>query len=105
MRNWQPYCMGIMAESHPNPECRSFHFKIKLLNGDDYITDYWINNPQKPILTYAMVSALRKIEGVKKVSAWPYEIHIERAPLYTWEELEPAIKLAMAKYYPSKSAV
>ena len=104
MRNWKPFCMGTMIESHPNPEFRTVHFKIKILNGDDYIGEYGSQLTKKRILTMAMIDALKKIEGVKAVSVKPYEIDIKLAPMYSWEELVPAIKSVMAKYYPSKSA-
>jgi len=103
MGHMQPFCMDIQVETHPNPDVRTFHFRPKLVNDRDYVSD--MDEPhEKPVLTGAMIRKLRAIFGIKEVSCWPYQITISRAPLYTWEELAPAIKLVMATYYPSRAA-
>ena len=103
---YNKWISGGQVESHPNPQCQTFHMRHELVpQGRWYSNDSCASNEWKegdPYLTRVLVKAIQKIPGVKSVSVHQYEISIIKADAFTFPELYPAIKLAMAKYLPAQ---
>ena len=99
------YCLEIKVKSHPNQNCKTFHCRQKLLGYGKYAKyvadlDETYNNKKLPVLTQAIIDNLRETIGVKRVTCWPYEVNIEKATAYTWEEIDAKIRKIFATYLP-----
>jgi hypothetical protein len=100
----QDFIFGGKIEAPGNPEYRVFHMRHRLMKQggwfsfDSLLGCKWNENALP--CTKMVATALNAIHGVKNVSVKPYEFSVEKASAFTWEQLMPAIKLAMAKYLP-----
>lgn len=79
---------GILVETFPNEQIRTWHTRNRLCGQG---LDGSCN-------AKSLIKELRLIDGIKKANCWPYEISIEKAKTYTWEELESIILYLMVKY-------
>lgn len=102
----QDYILGIKVESHPNTNSRTYHVRHRMvperISGYICGTDYPDSKEKQdfPVLTWAIVNALRDIPGIRRVSAWPYEITIEKGNAFTWKEIEPFVTPIFVSYHP-----
>ena len=92
---------GLLVETFPNEQIRAWHTRSRLCcqGLDGHCFEY--DDPDKRNLSNnakSLIKELRLIDGIKKANCWPYEINIEKAKTYTWEELEPIILYLMVKY-------
>jgi hypothetical protein len=103
----EKFIFGGVVETHPgNNNYRSFHMKHQLINKEDWFSFEYLGsesgNPKNLLpCIYITATALYNIQGIKSVAVRPYNFSLSKAEAYTWEELYPAIKLAMAKYLPA----
>jgi hypothetical protein len=92
---------GLLVETFPNEQIRAWCTRSRLCGQGSDGNCFEFDDPDKRNLsknTKSLIKELCFINGIKKASCWPYEIRIEKAKTYTWEELEPIILYLMVKY-------
>ena len=100
------FIFGGVVETHPNSQHRTFHMKHQLVEKNKWFPFQYLGTEladEKVLLPCSKITghALHKIPGVKDVTLRPFEVGITKAEAYTWDELYPSIKLAIAKYLPA----
>jgi len=48
---------------------------------------------------HPLFKAIRRIKGVLKTSSDQYELHVEKASLFSWDEILPKVRRAIRKHY------
>jgi len=105
--NHQPilnfFCEGVSCEICLNPEIKPFHLRTKILKENTRIFDPTSldDDTHTPIMTKTLIKKLQKVLGVNGVSVFPYEIIIEKAKKYAWDEMDEQIKKIFAMYLPA----
>jgi hypothetical protein len=48
---------------------------------------------------HPLIKAIRRARGVLKVNSSRYQLRVEKAELFTWDEILPKIRTALKKYF------
>ena len=94
--NWNMACdstvfgsqvMRIKWEIVPNPDCRTIHVDDPLFNHFKCDSLENLEGSQKEL-----VVNLKSILGISDVSVWPYRIHITKAKVFDWKEVDSKVE-------------
>ena len=70
-------------EFHPNPICATLHISERVTDRFKYFTNPCDDLEEQP----EFVKQLFQIPGIVGVSLHQYGIHIDRAEIYSWDEI------------------
>ena len=95
----------------PNPEIVVLHLDKKVFN-ESVSTDplhrslsALREDGAQPKADPEIIADLMKIDGIKSVTGSPYEICIEKAKVFLWQELKPSILDCLKKIDPNLEEV
>lgn len=81
--------LTLQFKAHRNPDMASLYVSERL-------TDEWelsfLNLNSQPTKQSPLVKGLFGIKGITRVRLTRHEVHLERSPLFSWEELRPDIE-------------
>jgi hypothetical protein len=60
-----------------------------------FIFETWGQKSHK----HPLIGSIRQIKGVVRVSSEHYELHIEKAKLFSWDEILPRVRLALKEHF------
>lgn len=100
---------GVVIESYPlNPACRSFHSRkpIEHRRGN-FMGCFMLEYPQDAMIQDCeLIAKLLMIQGIAKTSLLGrYEIALEKAEAFEWDEIEPQIIAVIRDYNEMVPAV
>ena len=48
---------------------------------------------------HPLIASIKRLKGVLKVSSEQYELRIEKAEMFTWDEILPKVRIALKKHF------
>lgn len=94
----------FQIEHYPNPNIVCVHTrKIFPKSQTDSLMMSHLNkakgNEERKGNRHPLIKSIRRLKGVLKVSSELYELRIEKATLFQWEELLPKVRRALKKQF------
>jgi hypothetical protein len=87
-------------EYHPNQNMITIHTKKMFPpSATDSISMCLDEKRYRKGNKHALIKSIRRFTGVLKVSSDHYELSIEKAELFTWEEILPKVRRALKKHF------
>ena len=90
----------IVVMLYGNEQCIGISVQKSVVPKQAYITNY-DQAEHKPGIgknIWAFKARLDRIDGVKEVSIWPYEIRITKAEAFNWDEVAPKVLEVIKKF-------
>jgi len=96
--------VAVEVESFPNHSCRGFNTKVNLTGDEDghFSRPLRTTDPDLRKLGShgrSIVEKVMQIPGVVEVFIYQYKLTVEKADLFNWSEIEPAIFEALAQEF------
>ena len=94
----------FQIEHYPNPDIVCVHTRKMFPRSqtDSLMKSHFDKakeNEERKGNRHPLIKSIRRLKGVLEVSSELYELRIEKATLFQWEELLPKVRRALKKYF------